>query len=197
MDFFRHLFFENPQTLWVLLGIGAILAGVVWRRMGSRHARTAAVVLAAAAVAIGILAWAVETDREKLLRSISTMNMAANDGPADAFIERISPSYRNGPLGKDHLAAVVRQAAMKLRASGEILKIDPRDKDFLVTQVYHFRPAPNVHFLVPPEWQNVTWEGVFAKDPDGQWRLRSAVATHPRRITPEEAGQYLRQGSLR
>jgi hypothetical protein len=193
MDLIRYLLFENPLTLLVALGMAALTAGIAWVRGGSRRARTAAIACLAAGAGLTILAWAVETDRERLTRTLRTMAMAADTGNADAFIERVSADYRNGPPDKAVLAAVVRLGLQQLRATADTPIIDLRQGEATVVQVYQFRPAPGSRMILSTGYDRVTWEGVFAPDSDGQWRLRCAVATQPRRITPEEAGRYLQR----
>ena len=191
MDLARHLLFENPATLWVLLVIAAVVCGMIWRRTGSRGCRTVAGACVAAGVAIGILAWAVETDRERLLRTIKTMGDAVAAGHAETFIERISPQYRSGNLGKDALADVVRLGLEQVRAEAGGPSIAFGQGDAVVTQTYHFYPAPGAKASPEIPYERVVWEGVFGPDPDGEWRLRSATAVSPRRMRPEEAVRYL------
>jgi hypothetical protein len=197
MGLLRHLVFENPTTLWVLMGIGAAISVAVWRKAGSERARAAAVAFIVGGVLVGVLAWAVETDHEHLVRTIDTMSAAAGTGRADVFVERISPLYASGTLGKDDLSRVVRLGLEQVRATAEMPTITEQDGQATVTQAYVFRAAPGSLMVVPPQYERVVWEGVFAPDPDGEWRLRSAVATSPRRMAPEQAVRYLPRGDLR
>jgi len=190
MDLLRYLLFENPLTLWILLGIAAVVAGLVWMRTGSPRAARAALGCLVAAVLIGVLAWAVETDRERLVRTLDTMAKAVDRGDAEALIERISPEYRNGTFDKAALASAVRLGLRQVRATADSPVIRQRDREACVTQAYTFRPAPGAR-PVPAESERVTWEGAFAPDPDGEWRLRSAAATQPIHMTPEEAARRL------
>ena len=191
MDLIRYLIFENPATLWILLVIAAVSSGTIWQRTGSRGCRAAAIACVAFGVLIGILAWAVETDHERLLRTLTTMNDAMAAGHAETFIERISPAYKSGNLGKDSLADVVRRGLTFVRADAETPTIAFGSRDAVVRQACRFYPAPGSKMMLPPEAHRVVWEGVFAPDPDGEWRLRSSTAISPRRMTPEEAARYL------
>jgi hypothetical protein len=193
MDLARYLVLENPLTLWILLGIAATVAGLVWMRTGSRRAAVVGLVCLADAALVGILAWAVETDRERLLHTLDTMAAAVDRGDAEAVIERISPEYRSGPSDKAALAAVVRLGLQRVRATAQTPVIRQRDREAGVTQVYTFRAGPGGHPLAT-DYDRITWEGTFAPDPDGEWRLRAVAATQPRRITPEEAARYLQRG---
>jgi len=190
MDLVRYLLFENPLTLWILLGTATVVAALVWVRAGSSRAGIVARACAGAAVAVAVLAWAVETDRERLVRTLDTMASGVDRGNAEALIERISPAYRSGPSDKAALAAVVRVGLRQVRATAETPVIVLRDREATVTQVYCFRAAPGGRAM-PTGYDRVTWEGVFAPDADGEWRLRTVTATQPRRITPEEAARYL------
>ena len=191
MDLTRHLIFENPTTLWVLLVIAAAVCGTIWQRTGSRGCRAAAVACIAAGVAVGMLAWAVETDREKLQRTLKTMSEAMAAGHAETFIECISPGYQSGTQGKAALAGVVRRGMEVIRAEAETPRIAFGEEDAVVQQACRFYPAPGSKLMLPPEANRVVWEGVFAPDPDGEWRLRSATAVSPRRMLPEQAARYL------
>lgn len=191
MGLVRYLIFESPTPLWVLLGIGAVISAVVWRRTASPRARAAAWGFVAAGVLLGALAWTVETDRERLVHTIDTMSAAAARGDAEALIERISPLYASGSLGKDDLARVVRLGLAQVRASAETPTIVQGQGLATVTQAYVFTPAQDSPMVVSGAWERVVWEGVFAPDADGQWRLRSAVAISPRRMAPEQAVRYL------
>jgi len=195
MDLARYLLLENPLTLWILLGIAAVVAGLAWMRTGSRRAARAALGCLAAGVLVGVLAWAVETDRERLLRTLDTMAKAVDRGDAEALIECISPEYRSGPSDKAALAAIVRLGLQRVRATAETPVIRQRDREACVTQAYTFRPAPGAR-PVPAEFERVTWEGAFAPDPDGEWRLRAVAATQPLHMTPEEAARHLPKAQL-
>ena len=194
MSLLRHLIFENPTTLLVVFGIAAVIAVVAWQRNKSGRAGVAAVLFAVAAALVGILAWAVETDYEKVVRSVTTIGDAAEDGSADALIERISPKYQNGPYGKQELAGIVRQALGVIRAMPQSPVIQMGEGKAAVTQEYRIAPAPGMRMALDAARRDVTWEGKFAPDDDGEWRLRSAIATQPQRIRPEEAVKYLPKG---
>jgi hypothetical protein len=194
MDILRHLVFEDPTTLLVVFGIAAIIAVVAWQRNKSGRAMIAAVLFAVAAALVGILAWAVETDYEKVMRSVTTIANAAEAGNADALIERISPKYQNGPHGKQELAGVARQALVVIRAMPQSPVIQMGEGEATVTQEYRLAPAPGTRMALDAARRDVTWEGKFAPDDDGEWRLRSAIATQPQRICPEDAVKYLPKG---
>jgi len=192
MDLLEHLFFENPLTLLVFLGMAALVAGIAWMRSGSRHARIAAIVCVGIGVTVTLVAWAVETDREKIQRTLATMAKAIRKGDADALLERVSPQYQNGGADKTVLAGVVRTALKQTWATAESAVIERIGAQARVTQVYQFHPAPGCRPLLPPGDDRVKWEGVFVRDTDGQWRLFSVTAIEPSRITPEEAAKYVR-----
>ena len=191
MDLIKYVIFENPWTLWVLLLVAAVVCGTIWRRTGSSGCRAAAVGCVAAGVLVGILTWAVETDREKLKRTLKTMSDAMEAGHVETFIACISPGYKSGSQGKAALAAVVRRGLEVIRAEAETPTVAFGEADALVRQPCRFYPAPGAKLMLPPEAHRVVWESVFAPDPDGEWRLRSATVVSPRRMTPEQAAQYL------
>ena len=194
MDLLRHLLFENPLTLWMVLGMAGLVAGLVWSRTGSNRARRVLAALVAMAVAVGIAAWAVETDRERVERTLRIMAEAADTGDAEAFIERISPEYRNGPFDQEDLAKAVRAGLREVRATAATPIIRMEEGRATVTQVYVFRAAPGQRFALPPAYERITWEGTFGPDEDREWRLRSAMGIRPRRMTAEEAAAHLPRG---
>jgi hypothetical protein len=191
MSLIKHLVFEDPLALWIALGIVAVLAGVLWSRSGSKLALACAIACVAAAVAVAITSYLVETEFEKLQRTLNIMARAAATGDADAFIERISPDYQNGPASRETLAAIVRKGFEQVRAKAESPTIVETDGQATVTQVYNFTAAGSHKPLVAGS-DMVKWEGGFARDADGQWRLRWARAIEPLRLTPEEAAQLIR-----
>ncbi|HUX00571.1 MAG TPA: hypothetical protein VMY35_06270 [Phycisphaerae bacterium] len=192
MDMLRHIFLENPLGLWIVLGVAEILALVAWRRTRSRRATAAAIALPAAALLVGFLAWAVETDYERLMRTVETMARAADSGDSEAFVERISPDYANRGARREDLAAVVRIGLACVRASANQPTLRWENGRAVVQQTWDFRPTPGRPIVIEGQQRvRVLWEGVFAPDSDGEWRLRSAMALKPKRITPEEAARYL------
>jgi len=193
MDLARHLLFENPATALAVLAIAAILLATVWRRTGARGCRLAALACLLAAAVLALAAWLVETDRERLARTLRTMAEAADAGRAEAFIERISPAYDDGTFGKAELADLVRRGLERVRAEAESPAIRMGRGEAVVTQAYRFRPAPGSGAAGLGAFERVVWEGRFAPAPDGEWRLRRAEAVHPRRMPPAEAGRYLRR----
>jgi len=191
MDLIRHFAFENPTTLLVILGIAAVICGTIWHRKGPAGCRLAAILCVAAGLLVGILAYTVETDRERLLRTLDVMGRAVDDGRAEAFASCISPEYKSGTLDRAGLADLVRRGLEYVRASADLPLIALGDTDAVVTQTYHFRPAPGMPTMISKQYERVVWEGVFGPDADGQWRLRSARATHPREMLPQEAARFL------
>ncbi|MBL7139293.1 MAG: hypothetical protein ISS74_00125 [Planctomycetes bacterium] len=191
MDLLRHLVFENPTTLLVALAIATVVCGTIWRRRGASGCRLAAVVCVAAGLLVGVLAYTVETDRERLVRTLDVMDRAVDAGRAEAFIACISPAYKSDSLDKDGLANLVRRGLEYVRASAEAPQLAIGDTDAVVTQTYRFRPAPGTPLTIEKQYERITWEGVFGPDADGKWRLRSARATHPREMLPQEAARLL------
>jgi hypothetical protein len=187
MNLLKHLLFEDPMALWILFAMVAVLAGVWWSRGGSRAALITVLAAVAAGVTVGLLAWLVETDYEKIERTLAVMARGVGTGDADKIIERVSPQYRNGLFTKDMLATVIRRGMEEVRATVRQPTIVMADGQATVTQVYTFTPAPGSHAKFPTGDQPVQWEGGFARDPDGEWRLVWARATQPVRMTPEEA----------
>ena len=190
MHLLQYLVFENPLTLWLILGMAAVIAGVVWSRTGSRRAAIVASVCIVDALVLGLVAHLVETEHEKLLRTLEVMGRAVETGQADALIERISPAY-SAAGGKDALASVVQRGLTFVRATAATPQIAERPGEATVTQTLRFSAAPGSRLPLPLDMQNVTWEGVFAPDPDGEWRLRASTVVQPQRMSVEQAARYL------
>jgi len=191
MHVIRHLIFENPTTLLVALGIAAVVCGTVWHRTGSSAWRLAAALCIAVGLLIGILATTIETDRERLVRTLKTMGRAVDDGRPQAFADCISDQYKSGSLDKDGLANLVRRGLQYVRASADVPHVVMTDSVATVTQTYVFRPAPGTPTVISKTYERVTWEGEFAPDADGRWRLRAARAIRPREMLPQEAARFL------
>jgi len=194
MDLIRHLLFENPLSLWIALGLVAVAAGAIWTRTRSEKALWVAAGSVMAGLGLAVLAWAVETDREKVIRTLDMMASAVEKGQTTALIERVSPEYKNGRFSKDDLAEAVTAALPRVRISGTgDPTITMGDGEATVQQEYVFQIQQGSDATFAGVQIPVTWEGRFAPDPDGQWRLRSAIAIKPERITPEEAARHVRQ----
>jgi hypothetical protein len=192
MDILKHLFLENPLSLWIGLALAEIVTLTVWWQSRSRRSAIGLAAFPAAALAVGLVAWAVQTDYERLVRTLEVMARAADTGDAEALIERISPEYQNGRARREDLAAVVRLGLRHVRATATTTPtIQWEDGRAVVRQTYLFRPAPGSRFDAGQPFRDVVWEGVFQPDADREWRLRSAVAIRPVRVTPEEGVQYL------
>ena len=196
MDLINYLLFEDPTALWVVLGVAWVVVLVLWRRSHSPGLVRPLVVLPLAAVGFLVLDLLVETDHEAVLRSLGVMAKAADGGDAAAFMERVSPDYRTDTFDKAALGQAVQVGLSQFRAAaGEPAARHERRPDgsrvYVVTQEYVFRPAPGGKVPLLPQWRNITWEGTFAKDKDGQWRLTSATAVRPERITAEQAASQL------
>jgi len=209
MDILKHLFLEDPLSLWIGLALAEIVTLIVWWQSRSRRAAIGLVAFPAAALAVGLVAWAVETDYERLVRTLDVMARAADTGDAEALLERISPEYQpaspagstgreawrprgvNGRARREDLAAVVRLGFRHVRATAATPTIRWEDGRAVVRQTYLFRPAPGSRFAANQAFRDVVWEGVFGPDADREWRLRSAVAIRPVRVTPEEGVRYL------
>ena len=191
MDAIRYFVFENPTTLLVVLIIATILLGTVWRRTGKRGVRAAAFACLLAGALVALLAYLVETDRERLQRTLDTMARAADDGRPEIFIERISPEYRTDGQGKEGLADIVRHGLTHVRASAGMASVDMEENTATVRQTYAFRSAPGKQVAVAEQFPKVEWQGTFGPDGDGEWRLRSARVLAPKSMLPQEAVRYL------
>jgi len=191
MHIVRHLFLENPLGLWVVLGLAEIVALVVWDQTRSKRAAWCLVAFPVAGMLLGVLDLAVETDAEQLNRTLRTMARGVAEGNAEAIIECISPDYCNGSARKEDLARVVRLAMRQVRAKAQSPNINWGENEATVRQVYVFESVSGARRAVHPRSRVVLWEGVFAPDADGEWRLRWATALRPKRITPEQAVRYL------
>jgi len=191
MDLVRYLFLENPLTLGILLALGTVAAGAIWSRTRSRRTLAAMVAMPLAAGLLVLLAHLVETDRERLLAALDALARAVDTGDAEAFLAHVSADYTSGPYGKDSLAAAARVGLAHVRATAETPLVHQTDGEATVNQTYRFRPAPAARFTLPQGRECVRWEGRFVREADGQWRLKSAVAVSPMRMTPEEAARLV------
>jgi hypothetical protein len=194
MDFFRWLFLEDPRTVLILLGLVEVVLLVSWTRSRSRRKLAALAAVPAAALTVWLLDVLVETAREKVGRSVQVLSAAAEAGQAERFIERISPAYASSPFGKDDLAALVREGLPHVVVRTDLPAIQMEDGEAIVRQSYDFTSRPGARFRIPPDHQHVTWEGRFAPDADGEWRLRRAEMVLPYRFQPEKFLPLVRRG---
>jgi hypothetical protein len=183
MGVLRSLFLEDPRPLWVILAIAEILVLAAWSRGRARWKLWTLAALPLVGVLLGLLDWAVETDYEKVQRSVRTIAQAAQAGNADRLIERISDSYQSGPYRKEHLAALVRWGLPQVTVRPQPSSIFFDGSTATVEQRYRFDSTNRAEFQLN---EAITWEGRFAPDPDGEWRLRQVMMISPFERRPEE-----------
>ncbi len=186
-DALTWLILEDPRPLWVTLGLAEIVLLVAWQRRRSRGLLVAAVAVPLAGLALGAADALVETDGEALRRSVRILKDAAERGQVVRFAERISDRYRAGKFGKDDLMlladAGLPRVTLAFPTPGTIRM---EDGAATVRQGALVRSKPGAEFQIPRIYQNVTWEGRFEPDPDGQWRLVSLMVVRPNRFHPEQ-----------
>ena len=184
MTVLRNLFLEDPRTIWVVLGIAEFILLASWTRGRTRWKLWALIALPVAGVLVGLLDWAVETDYEKVRRSVRTISQAAKDGDADRLIQRISDSYESGRFRKKDLAGLVRWGLLQVTVQTLPPTISFEDDRGIVRQTYLFTSTSRASFHIRNE--SILWEGTFEQDPDGEWRLRKVMMLQPFERQPEE-----------
>lgn len=167
---------DPPSAVYVLLAVAALGAGFVWFRVRKRPAAIVALALFGLLALVVAADAAFESPLEEADRRLRLMSdAAARKNWAGAF-EHVSDQFKyDGRLGKKDIQAAVAKAAGAHNAS---VRFKPIERD----TVEHLPDGGiKVGFVAQadsPQFPNARYvvyvEAVFAKDPDGVLRMRSA-----------------------
>ncbi len=120
MDEVNALVFEDPAALYWALGFAELFTLAVLYKWRSRRALIATGVPAVLAVAVGIAAWLVTTERERLYTALNGLAEAVCNGDTEGLNEWIDDDYDDGVFNK----ARILDRAEKARKEYGIRSID-------------------------------------------------------------------------
>lgn len=91
-------FFENPLWLGICGAFVTIVAAVLWVQTGARSAAVTAVVACILTILLVLVSLRVETDREKLIRTIHEVAEAVESNDLERVLTHVSPNATQGLL---------------------------------------------------------------------------------------------------
>lgn len=89
-------FFENPLWLGICGAFVTIVAVVLWVQTGTRSAAVSAVVACLLTILLVLVSLRVETDREKLIRTINAVAEAVESNDLERVLRHVSPNATQG-----------------------------------------------------------------------------------------------------
>ena len=170
-------FLAAPSILeYALLAAAAAGAAAGWVRTRKKPARNAALALVGLLAGVAAVDTLVETPVEEANRRLREMSAAAARRDWDAAFSHLSDGFKyDGRLGKKELRDKVAAAAGQHNASVRFKPIEPDTVEYLPDGSFKGGFVAQADSPQFPEGRYVVYvEGVFAKDPDGAYRLRSA-----------------------
>jgi len=189
MEGLKHVCFEQPLLLYVLAALAELITVAIWYSTRARWTRLMLLVWPLAGVGLGLLAWAVETDREKVQHCWERIAAAIDALDAPGALANVAEDFRSAALDKRGLAVLADFSAKALKpgevtiASFTIEEVGPQSAKTKVLVIYHSPQGPF----------RTDWEVSFAPQRDGLWRVNRADCIRPLGFTLKEAGVELRR----
>ena len=118
MDEAKRMLFEDPTWIYVALAGSFVVLLVVWKFMASRRAVWLLAVPVALAVAVFLVSWLVETDREQILRSIDEIADHANEQRYERIGDYLDSQFTLRDLTVPGVAEAVKYAGQRARGHG-------------------------------------------------------------------------------
>lgn len=101
MDRLSEMFFENPVRIYVALGAVEAVVLIVWVLRRTQWWGRCLLIAPVVAVAVGLMAHFVQTDREQIRRFLTTSVVHVEAGDADAAAACLDNDFSvPGPLGQ-------------------------------------------------------------------------------------------------
>ena len=166
--------FEGRPTVYALLAVAVVvLLALWWRERKPRYLLGAGLVLVLIAVYF-VLDWAVETDREQIVRKVREMAAAVRTVDVNALVKDISEQFTS-PQGRDKQQT--REFARDLIGSKQVTDVvvwdfhfdGPIDRAGPVEVIFQAKPHGNVG-VVEGAWFRCV--ATFVHEGTGGWRLR-------------------------
>ncbi|MBY0527516.1 MAG: nuclear transport factor 2 family protein [Gemmataceae bacterium] len=175
---------DNRSTLFLLLGIAAIVLGMIWVRTRDRRCLYGLGGVGAVALVLLLLAlFGPESDSAQIKRKVNEMAEGVKAKDVDRIFQHISEQFRYRSTDKQEF----RQYADAALRRGEVaeLRLSNIDKvEFLPAKAGEPATA-SIRFLAKPiapggDFDRIfRVEAIFIRDPDGQWRLKDFLLRNP------------------
>lgn len=177
MDDLRRAFLEEPIWLYVMLAVVEAVLAAAWHYRRSRRLAWALLAPPALAVAVGVLAWAVTTERERLAQALDQLAVAVRRGDHATVVKLVDRDYQDGRFDYDGIlgAAGRTMDQYKLRAvSVSGLKVQIEDGQATVK----FSARIEGDFGFGADEVHTAWTLWWVQRPEG-WRIISARLDMP------------------
>jgi hypothetical protein len=169
--------FEGNLTVYALLVAATVALLALWRRDRKRVYLLGAGVAVALIGVYFLLDWAVETDREQIVRKVREMADAVGRRDLDGLGRHISEQFRHKLSGRDKQAML--GAARSHASSGLVREVTvwdfrfagPIDRAGKAEVVFQAKPKGDVERLSKGAWFRC--EAEFAFEGAQGWRLRN------------------------
>ena len=186
MDTIKTLLFEDPTAIYVGAIFAELILAVLWLKLHDRRLVYVAVAPAVLALASGLTARLVVTDRERVRQSLQELAAAIQNRDPDAVGRLIDPDYNNGTYTR---ASFMERAEMTLRrfdiTKVQVVQVTIQTQDDQATVTMR----ANVQTAIMgdnSDWQT-DWLLVWRRHGGRQWLLQSATLTNPK--VPMAPGQ--------
>lgn len=175
---------SDPSTaLYAVLGVAALVLGLLALRKQTRSAAINFAIPAAALLAVFLIDRFVESPREMAVRKIREMGAASRDKKVDDVLKHVSDSFKYRALDKKGLRDRAQQA--ESMGFGGVSEYDLARSGFkevdanTIEQGFRVKHngSPEIHLYVI---------GTFKKDPDGEWRLTTFKLYDPVNLNDEK-----------
>ena len=180
MDFLRQTFLEQPFLVYLTAGMAELVTVAIYNKTRAPRARLMLALWPALALAVGLLAAAVETDHEKVRAVWDDVEATIAKSDVARLMSRVSDRFSAADLDKDGLRKLAEQAARRLPEG--MLEF----RNFRVEEAEAGRMTIGITAVCRP-MQTSRWHVVFAREPDGQWRMLSAECVKPRGLNLRRA----------
>lgn len=175
---------DASATIYLVLAVVALILGVLLWRTRQRKYAIGLGIVALLAVAVFVLGHFVETDRERIEKTMSIMEAAVRRQEVSQIFERISKEFQYHSYTKE---------SFRTRVARDIARVQNfRVSNLEVTEVSRAQRTGKITFLVKGNVEGVEafykCEAVFVLDPDNVWRLKTfelfGIMDDPAKATP-------------
>lgn len=180
MDTIKSVLFENPLAIYIVLALAEVVLGWMWYTRRDRRLVRWLLVVPAVGLVVGLTAWLVVTDNEKIQRNLKDMSAAVVAGDIDALGTYLDATCY-APVGGssiDRKELLDRGREVISRYQVRQIKLEsidtaisgPNASTLLGTRIYLS------NFIT--DSIAITWKMQWGKR-DGQWRLTAVQIDKP------------------
>jgi predicted protein tyrosine phosphatase len=180
MDFLRQTFLEQPFLVYLTSGMAELVTVAIYNKTRAPRARLMLMLWPVLAIAVGLLAAAVETDHEKVRVAWDDVEVAIAESDVARLMSRVSDRFSVTRLNKDDLRDLAEEAGRRL-PDGML-----GFRNFNVEEAEAGQMTIGITAVCRP-LQVSRWHVVFVCDPDGRWRMLSAECVKPRSLNLRQA----------